>query len=472
MNYCNRRNFSTRFNFVYFVLLAESTKISSIRKPCTYTSVCDTGFKVRKFIAYENSRTLEYEIFTRTKISAITVQTQLSALLEHGFIEPSQSPFGAPVFFVRKSDGSLRLVCDWRELNRITIKDEASLPNVDDLFDTIQGSKYFTKLDLHSGYHQVRVRDEDAHKTAINTPLGHFEFRVMGFGLCNAPATFQSLMNDILRPYLRKFIVVFLSLDDISIFSKTWEDHLEHVREIMEVLQRNQLLCKPSKCVFGATEILYLGHFVSGDSIRPGPKKLAAVEEWPVPKSITQVRSFLGFANYFRRFIPGFAELAQPLDEVTGRHAQFSWNKKRQGEFDYLKSSLLCAPVLQLPDISKPFRVHTDDSDVTRAAVLEQERDSAWHPVAYTSRKLTSAETNYTMAIAERETLAVVFALTSWKLYLFQHFDLFTDSQAVIYLQSKRHVTKREACWMKTLADFHFTLHHIPGKANMADPLT
>ena len=238
----------------------------------------------------------------------------------------------------------------------------------------------------------------------------------------------------------------------------------------MEVLQRNQLFCKPSKCVFGATEILYLGHFVSGNSIRPDPKKLAAVEEWPVPESITQVRSFLGFANYFRRFIPRFAEIAQPLDEVTGRHAQFSWNKKRQDAFDSLKSSLLCAPVLQLPNVTKPFRVHTDASDVAIAALLEQERDSAWHPVAYTSRKLTSAETNYT--IAERETLAVVFALTSWKLYLFQHFDLFTGSQAVIYLQSKRHVTKREARWMETLADFHFTLHHVPGKADMADPLT
>ena len=265
-------------------------------------------------------------------------------------------------------------------------------------------------------------------------------------------------MNDILRPYLRKFIVV---------FSKRWEDHLEHVREIMEVLLRNQLFCKPSK-PFGATEILYLGHFVSGNSIRPDPKKLAAVEEWHVPESITQVRSFLGFANYFRRFIPRFAEIAQPLDEVTGRNAQFSWNKRRQDAFDSLKLSLLCAPVLQLPDVSKPFGVHTDASDVAIAAVLEQERNSVWHPVAYTSRKLTSAKTNYT--IAERETRAVVFALTSWKLYLFQHFELFTDSQGVIYLQSKQHVTKREARWMETLADFHFTLHHVPGRPTWPIP--
>ena len=214
-----------------------------------------------------------------------------------------------------------------------------------------------------------------------HTPyLGHFEFRVMGFGLCNAPATFQSLMNDILRPYLRKFIAVFL--DDILIFSKTWEDHLEHVGEIMEVLQRNQLFCKPSKCIFGATEILHLGHFVSGNSIRPDPKKLAAVEEWPVPELITQVRSFLVFANYFRRFIPRFAEIAQPLDEVTGRHAQFSWNKKRQDAFDSCPCFVLLS--YNFRTYRKPFRVHTDANDVAigLASATSQLDRNAWQRVA------------------------------------------------------------------------------------------
>ena len=167
------------------------------------------------------------------------LQQHIVALLEKGLIEPSRSPFGAPVFFVKKADATLRMVCDWRELNKITVKNEACLPNVDDLFDTIQGCKYFTKLDLRSGYNQVRVREEDVPKTAINTPLGHFQFKVMGFGLCNAPATFQSLMNDILRPYLRKFVVVFL--DDILIFSKTFKEHLEHIRSVLETLRKEQL---------------------------------------------------------------------------------------------------------------------------------------------------------------------------------------------------------------------------------------
>ena len=196
---------------------------------------------------------------------------QISILLKRGFIEPSKSPYGAPVFFVKKKDGSLHLVCDWRQLNKITVNNEACLPNMDDLFDTVQGFKYFSKLDLHSGYNQVRIREEDIPKTAINTPLGHFQFKVMGFGLCNAPATFQSLINEVLRPYLRKFVVVFL--DDILIFSRTWEEHLEHVRIVLTALRQQQLFCKPSKSLFGAIETLYLGHIITGLTIAPDAKK-------------------------------------------------------------------------------------------------------------------------------------------------------------------------------------------------------
>ena len=175
-------------------------------------------------------------------------------------------------------------------LNKITVKNEACLPNIDDLFDTIQGSKYFSKLDLRSGYNQVRIREEDVHKTAFNTPLGHFQVKVMGFGLCNDPATFQSLMTQILRPYLRKFVVVFL--DDILIFSSNWKEHLDHVRMVLQALREHQLYCKPSKCLFGAVEILYLGHVISGYTIAPDQEKLKAVRDWPIPESISQVRKF------------------------------------------------------------------------------------------------------------------------------------------------------------------------------------
>ena len=339
---------------------------------------------------------------------------------------------------------------------------------MDDLFDTVQGCKCFTKLDLHSGYNQVRIRENDIPKTAINTPLGHFQFKVMGFGLCNAPATFQSLMNEVLRPYLRKFVVVFL--DDILIFSKTWEEHLTHVRTVFTALREQQLYCKPSKCLFGATETLYLGHIITGSTIAPDPQKLEAVKEWPVPKSVSDVRSFLGFANFFRRFVPHYADIARHLDEVTGRNAHFSWNSERQRSFELLKEALLNPPVLQLANTSQPFQVHTDASDLAIGAVLLQEDEQGQHPVAYASRKLTAAERNYT--ITERETLAVVYALSTWKLYLYKHFDVFTDNQAVVYLQSKPHLSKREARWAEFLAEFHFTIRHVAGKMNPADPLT
>jgi len=394
---------------------------------------------------------------------------QLSALLEKGYIEPSKSPYGAPVFFVKKADGSLRLVCDWRDLNRITVKNKACLPNIDDLFDAVQGSAYFSKLDLHSGYNQIRILPEDAPKTAINTPFGHFQFRVMGFGLTNAPATFQSMMNDVLRPYLRKFVVVFL--DDIMIFSKTWDEHLEHLRVVLETLRSNKLYCKPIKCEFGSSNILFLGHELSGTTIAPDTLKLKAVHDWPVPNSVQDVRKFLGFANYFRRFIADYASIAKPLDEVTGRHARFSWNSSRQSAFEQLRTALLQAPVLKLADVSRPFRVDTDASDFALAGVLLQEdAESQWHPVAYASRKLTAAERNYTAA--ERETLAVVFALQSWRTYLFEHFEVVTDNMAVLYLRSKPSISKREARWIEFLADYDFTVHHRAGKSNIADPLS
>ena len=244
------------------------------------------------------------------------------------------------------------------------------------------------------------------------------------------------------------------------------------MQTILETLRKKELFCKPPKCVFGATEIPYLGHVLTGKTISPDPKKLEAVSDWPTPKSVTQVRSFLGFANYFRRFIDRFAELTAPLNEITGKNSRFSWNHQRQSAFEDIKSALLQAPVLLLADVSKPFEIYTDASDSSLAAVLMQ-KDCKGHgllPVAYASRGLTPAEKNYT--ITERETLAVVFALTSWRLYLFKHFNVFTDNRAVVYLQTKPHLTKREARWVEFLADFHFSVHHVSGKQNRADPLT
>ena len=394
---------------------------------------------------------------------------ELQKLLRQGCVEPSRSPYGAPVFFVKKADGSLRLVCDWRPLNSITVKNQACLPNIDDLFDSVRGAKYFSKLDLMSGYHQVRVRDEDIPKTAINTPFGQFQFTVMGFGLTNAPATFMALMNDVLRPFIRKSVIVFL--DDILIFSKDWKQHLRHVDDVLCALESEQLYCKASKCVFATDSVKFLGHIVTGNTIGPDPEKLQAVTSWPTPSSVKEVRRFLGFANYFRRFIKDYSLTSRPLEELTGKNAKFLWEHKHQQSFSDLRQALISAPVLQLANLDLPFRVVTDASDVALGGVLlQQDRNSDWHPIAYTSRRLRKEECNYTAM--ERETLAVIHALRVWKLYLFKPFEVITDNQGVKYLRTKSNLSKREARWVEFLADFDFNTVHRPGKENVADALS
>ena len=397
------------------------------------------------------------------------LQRQIEDLLHRKVIEPSKSPYGAPVFFVKKADGSLRLVCDWRQLNRITIKNKACLPNIEDLFDTVLGTQYFSKLDLMSGYHQVRVKESDIPKTAVNTPLGHFQFRVMGFGLTNAPATFMSLMTHVLRPYLRKFVVVFL--DDILIFSKSWKEHLQHIDIVLGTLKKEGLYCKPSKCEFAKTQISYLGHVLTGHTIAPDPDKISTVADWPRPTSISEVRQFLGFSNYFRRFIASYSNISRPLEEISGKHSKFLWSTEREAAFRRLKSCLLNAPVLHIADCTKPLRVSTDASDFALGGVLEQETvPGSWHPIAFTSRRLTAAEKNYTAL--ERETLAVVHALRTWRIYLHMHFELYTDNRGLTFWQSKKHMSRREARWLEFLAEFDFSLKHRPGNQNVADPVS
>jgi hypothetical protein len=244
------------------------------------------------------------------------LEKQVTKFLKDGILEVSQSPYGAPVLFVPKPNGrGLRLCVDYRALNSITVKNRCTIPRIDDLLDAVAGSSYFTSLDLTSGYHQILISEEDRPKTAFRTPFGHFQFKVLIEGLTNAPATFQTVMNSILHPYIRKFVVVYI--DDILIFSKSEAEHQAHVRLVLEVLKRERFFVWKAKSSFAQSEIKYLGHIVDKPGIRPDPKKVEAVQTWPVPKNVHDVRSILGLVNYFRKFIEHYSEIAVPLTNLT-----------------------------------------------------------------------------------------------------------------------------------------------------------
>jgi len=249
------------------------------------------------------------------------LKVQLKDLLDKGFIRPSTSPWGAPVLFVRKKDGSLRMCIDYRQLNKSTIKNKYPLPRIDDLFDQLQGAKYFSKIDLRSGYHQVRVKEKDIPKTAFRTRYGHFEFLVMSFGLTNAPAAFMDLMNNVCRPYLDVFVIVFI--DDILVYSRSEAENAGHLRIVLQTLQDHKLYAKLSKCEFWLNSVAFLGHVISDEGISVDTQKIDAVKNWPKPTTPSEVRSFLGLAGYYRRFVEGFSSISSPLTKLTQKATKF-----------------------------------------------------------------------------------------------------------------------------------------------------
>lgn len=242
------------------------------------------------------------------------VQTQVKELLRQGLIEPSSSPYGAPIIFVQKKDGTLRMCCDWRKLNAQTIKSRYPLPRIDELLDALQGAEYFSSLDLQSGYHQILIQPEDAPKTAFTTPFGHYQWKVMSFGLCNAPAIFQETMNKVLASLLRKGVLVYM--DDILIYARTKEEHARLLDEVLTLLSKNDFYVKLSKCDFEKHELKYIGHLVGREGIKVDPAKTQVVRDWPTPSNVKDVRSFLGLANYFRKFVQGYSTLVEPLTKL------------------------------------------------------------------------------------------------------------------------------------------------------------
>ena len=274
------------------------------------------------------------------------LKVQMEELVSKGFFRPSTSPWGALVLFVKKKDGILRLCIDYRELNKVTIRNQYPLPRIDDLFDQLQGARVFSKIDLRSGYHQLKIRSEDVPKTAFRTGYGHYEFLVMPIGLTNAPTTYMDLMNRIFQPYLDQFVIVFI--DDILIYSGNKEDHEEHLRVVLQILRENQLYAKFNKCQFWLESVAFLGHVISVEGVSVDPQNTEAIVNWKPPTNLTEIRSFLGLAGYYRNFIEGFSKLAATLTKLTRKEETFVWSEACQQSFDELKRKLTSAPVLKL----------------------------------------------------------------------------------------------------------------------------
>ena len=393
------------------------------------------------------------------------LKVQMEELLSKGFVKTSTSPWGAPVLFVKKKDGSLRLCIDYRQLNQVTIRNQYPLPRIDDLFDQLQGAKVFSKIDLRSGYHQLKVRREDVPKTAFKTRYGHYEFLVMPFGLTNAPAAFMDLMNRVFGPYLDKFVIVFI--DDILVYSSSKEEHAEHLRIILQTLREHQLYAKFIKCQFWLDRVAFLGHVVSVEGISVDPQKIEAIVDWKPPTNITKVRNFLGLAGYYRKFVEGFSKIATPLTKLTRKEEKFIWSEACQNSFDELKQRLTTAPVLTLPSGSEGFTVYCDASKQGLGCVLMQHD----RVIAYASRQLKKHEVNY--PTHDLELAAVVFALRIWRHYLYGvPCRIFTDHKSLQYLFSQKDLNMRQRRWIELIKDYDCTIEYHPGKANVvADAL-
>ena len=370
------------------------------------------------------------------------------------------------MLFVKKKDGTLRLCIDYRELNKVTVKNEYPLPRIDEMFDRLQESCVFSKIDLRSGYYQLKVKGEDVLKTDFHTRYGHYEFLVIPFGLTNAPTAFMDLMNRVFKPYLDQFVVVFI--DDMLMYSKNKEEHEKHLHVILQNLREHQLFAKLNKCEFWLDQISFLGHVVSNDGILVDPSKVEAVLSWKRPTTVSDIRSFLGMSGYYRYFIEGFSKISLPLTRLTQKNAKFVWSKECQSSFEELKKKLVSAPVLTISSSLGGFVIYSDASHQGLGCVLMQHGKM----VAYGSRQLKPYEKNY--PTHDLELATVVFALKIWRHYLYgETFKIYTDYKSLKYLFSQKELNMRQRKWIELLKDYDCRILYHPSKANVvADALS
>ncbi|GBG89554.1 hypothetical protein CBR_g49342 [Chara braunii] len=398
------------------------------------------------------------------------LRRQIETLTSKGWIRPNTFEFGAPVLFVPKAIGEFRMCIDYRGLNKITRKSTEPLPRIDDLLDMVQGCTIFSKVDLKSGYHQIEMAKGDVHETAFKPKYGTYEYLVMPFGLCNAPGTFQTEMHRIFRPNLDKFMVVYL--DDILVFSKTTREHAEHLALVLQSLRDSQFKINREKSSFRVPSVIYLGHVISGDGLAPEAAKVAAIQDWPQPQTVRDVRSFLGLASYYRKFVRNFSAVAAPLTNLTKKNTPFLWSLHCQMAFARLKQALTRAPVLKLPDPTLPFVLTTDASQYGIGAVLQQDDGNGLRPVEFMSKKIKTQKLQD--STYEKELYALVSALKHWKHFLLsRHFKIFYDHSTLQWLKSQGELNDKLAHYIQFIDLFDFELKHKKGCYNkVADALS
>jgi len=388
------------------------------------------------------------------------IQQQVVDLIAKGWVQDSMSPCAMPVILVPKKDGTWRMCTDCRAINNITIKFRHPIPRLDDSLDALHRSKIFSKIDLKSGYNQIRIKPGDEWKTAFKTKFGLYEWLVIPFGLTNAPSTFMRLMHHVLRPFIHKFVVVYF--DDILIYNLSLEDHELHVRQVLETLRKESLYANHAKSMFALDHIDFLGFVVSFKGEHVDKEKVAAIQHWPTPTNVNEVQSFHGLASFYRRFVQNFITIAARLNAIVKKDVVFKWGQEQKEAFESLKEKLTKAPILAIPNFTKTFEIECNASNIGIGVVLLQEG----HPIAYFIEKLKGSHLNY--STYDKELYALVKALQNWQHFFFpKEFVIHSDHESLKYLKSQIKLNKRHAKWVEFLEQFPYVMKHKQGKINV-----
>ncbi|KAG1392547.1 hypothetical protein G6F60_012004 [Rhizopus arrhizus] len=417
-----------------------------------------------KIVIEENTQPISHRPYRLSPVESDYLLKELDKYCKLGVIAPSNSPWAAPVILVKKKNGEYRMVIDYRKLNAVTKKDSYPLPRIDDLLDTLGKARIFSALDMRAGFHQVPVEENSKELTAFTTKYGVYHYNTLPMGLVNSPATFQRLIDLCFRPLINKCLVAYI--DDLNVYSNNTHEHLIHLEQVFNCIKIANLKLNPEKCFFFKDHLKFLGYIVTKEGIQTDPSKIEKIQSYPVPKTLTQIRGFLGLASYYRRFIKNFAAIARPLHDQTKTSKKIPWTEKTTESFESLKKLLTEAPVLSRPDFNRGFILVTDASRNGLGCILTQLDDNGYeHPIIYASRSLKSSEVNY--GVSKLECLAVIWAVKQFRPYLLgKKFTIITDHSALKGLLNTSNPSGIIARWITILSEYEYEIKYRPGRVN------